>query len=261
MDKTAILVVSFGTSYNDTREKTIDKIEDAIKEAFPKIDVRRAWTSGIIMRKIAKRDGVHINDVQQALEELVAEGYERVFVQPTHIIGGEEYHKIIKQMRKFHHKIKLAGIGAPLLASSEDYEKVCDIIARQAGELAEDEALLLMGHGSQNHPAYSAYAALDYRFKNLGYKQIYVGTVEGFPDMDDALALIKEKPYKKVKLMPLMIVVGDHANNDMASDDDDSWKTILREEGYEVDLIMKGLGEMPEIQQMYVNHMKEVIED
>lgn len=260
MDKTALVVVSFGTSYNDTREKTIDKIEGQIEAAFPEIDVRRAWTSGIIMNKIKKRDGLHINNVTEALEELVAEGFKRVYFQPTHIIGGEEYHKIIMQMKKFVHRIELGGIGRPLLSTSEDFKKVCNIVVDQAGGLSEDEGLVLMGHGSQNHPADTAYPALDYRFKNLGYKNVFVGTVEGFPELDDVLELLKERELKKLKLMPFMIVVGDHANNDMAGDHEDSWLNILKGQGYEVELIMKGLGEIPEIRQMYVDHIREVIE-
>lgn len=260
MKKTALLVVSFGTSYEETRQKTIDRLEEKMAQSFPELDVKRAWTSSMIMRKIEKRDGIHINNVKEALEELVDQGYERVIFQPTHIIGGEEYHKIVMQMRKFVHKIELAGIGMPLLSYSEDYEKLCKSVMKYAGPLGEDQALVLMGHGSQRHASDSAYAALDYRFKNLGYKNVHVATVEGFPVLEDAIKLLKDSQVKKVKLMPLMIVVGDHANNDMAGDDQDSWKNILAKEGYQVELIMKGLGEIAEIQDMYVDHAREVVD-
>ncbi|MEG0391907.1 MAG: sirohydrochlorin cobaltochelatase [Anaerovoracaceae bacterium] len=252
--KKEILVVIFGTSHQDTREYTIEAIEQEIQRNFGEMEVRRAFTSGMIMEVLKKRDNLHIDTVDEALGKLAAEGYKKVFLQPTHIINGDEYEKIVNQVRRHECDFWDIKIGAPLLTASADYDQVCHGLMKEVS-LKEDEVLLLMGHGT-GHFADSAYAALDYRFKALGYENVFVGTVEGYPELDTVLPLLAARSPKKVILLPLMVVAGDHAKNDMAGEED-SWKTILEEQGYAVDCILKGLGEFPSIRELYVAHIKE----
>lgn len=264
MSKTALLVVSFGTSYNETREKTIDKIEEKIANTFSDTDFKRAFTSGMIIEKIRKRDNIKINNVKEAIEEILQEGYSNILVQPTHIINGDEYEKMLEQLEPFIERFESVKVGAPLLTDSDDYDKVVEIISNEIGQLGEGEHAILMGHGTE-HFIDVAYAALDYRFKAKGNRRIHVGTVEGYPMIEDIineLEYLKEKgeEVRKVKLLPFMIVAGDHAINDMASDEEDSWKTLLEQKGYEVECIVKGIGEYTQIQDMFVEHLKKVAE-
>lgn len=258
-DKIPLIVVSFGTSYENTRRKTIDKIEEDLGAAFPELDVRRAWTSGVIMRKLLERDDVKINNVEEAMEEIVAQGYSQVVVQPTHIINGAEYEKMLMQLSKFQGRISFLGVGLPLLSLSDDYESVCHAVMSNIKPLEKGEVLLLMGHGSGHH-ADAAYAALDYRFKNLGYDDVFVGTVEGFPELEEVLPAIRKRKPDKIRLLPLMIVAGDHAINDMAGEGKDSWASILNREGYEVESVIKGLGEFSQIRDIYIRHLSQVME-
>lgn len=256
MSKKGLLVVSFGTSYKETRERTLDVIERELSQDAVGYDFKRAFTSGMIINKMKKRDGIFINNVKEAMEELVKEGYEEVVVQPTHILNGDEYEKMLRLMKPYVDKFKSVKVGVPMLTSSDDYENTVNAIMDEVGKLESDEALVLMGHGT-GHFSDSAYAALDYRFKSMGHDGVFVGTVEGFPELSDMLPLIKKYNPKKVKLMPFMIVAGDHATNDMASDEDDSWKTILKNEGYEVEIIFKGLGELDGIRKIFRNHCRQ----
>lgn len=260
MEKRALLVVSFGTSYRQTREKTIDVIERELDEAACGFDLKRAFTSTIIMKKLKERDGIFIDNVGEAMERLLSEGYEHVVVQPTHILNGDEYEKMLSFMEPYSDKFKKISVGKPLLTSSDDYDRCVEAMMKEIGELKEDEAAVLMGHGSE-HFSDAAYAALDYRFKARGYSGVFVGTVEGFPEIDDILMPLKKRNPKKVKLLPLMIVAGDHAINDMASDEDDSWNSILKSEGYETEVILKGMGEIAEIRDIFKEHMLKAMEE
>lgn len=255
----AILVVSFGTSYADTREKTIDATEQKIQEAFPEYDLKRAFTSQIIIDKIKDRDGIEINNPTQALTNLKDEGYTDVYIQPLHVINGAEYDELIEAVTAFTEEFEVLKIGKPLLTSHEDYAAVANAYINYMPERAENEAVVFMGHGT-HHDANAAYACLDYVFEDEGINNVFVGTVEGFPELDTVIKKLESNQIEKVTLMPLMVVAGDHAQNDMAGDEEDSWKIILKSQGYDVDCILKGLGEMPEIQEIYIEHLQAVID-
>lgn len=257
--KKAILVVSFGTTYKDTMEKNIEVLERDIAGLFPDRTFARAFTSGMIMRKLEKRDGIKINNVKEAMEQLEKDGYEDVFVQATHIMNGEEYEKMTAQLEHFENKMSIKS-GKALLTSSDDYDKVVNALCTEAfSEYLDEEGtvIVLMGHGT-GHFADAAYAALDYRFKAAGHKNVFVGTVEGYPDLDTVVEKVEELEPKKVVLMPFMIVAGDHAKNDMAGDEEDSWKSVFSAKGYEVECLLKGLGEIPAIRRIYLEHAKEL---
>lgn len=251
--KQAILAVSFGTSHRETREKTIEAIEQQLRENFPAYELRRAFTSGMIMKVLKQRDSLHIDNVTEAMEKLAKDGFVKVVLQPTHILNGDEYDKMVSQAMAFQDRFHTISIGEPLLTGSRDYEMVCKGVMNHFSDLGEDEALVLMGHGT-GHFADAAYSALDYRFKALGYKQVFVGTVEGYPELSDVLKQVRAYGPKKIILLPFMVVAGDHAVNDMASDSEDSWKSAFKKEGYEVECVLRGLGEFPEIRDIYMSH-------
>ncbi len=261
VNKKAVLVVSFGTSYNESREKTIGAVEKKIAEAFPDYDQRRAFTSQIIIDKIEQRDNEKIDNVKEAMEKLVDEGYGTLVIQPTHVMNGEEYDEMKELAEPFEENFVSVKYGVPLLTSSDDYKEVIDAIAEETPELSDKTcAVVFMGHGT-SHFADSAYSALDYRFKAEGYDNAFVGTVEGYPDLDKIKEDLKKFNPDKVVLIPLMIVAGDHVNNDMAGDEEDSWKTQLKKEGYEVECILKGLGEYSGIQDIFAEHCKAALND
>ncbi len=256
--KKAILVVSFGTSHGDTREKTIGAIEKDITEAFPDYEIRRAFTSQMILKVLEKRDGVVIDSVTEAMNKLVEEDFQEVFVQPTHVIPGDEYDEMEEAVNAFGHRIDRLTIGTPLLYTNEDYTKVIQAVMEQFPNLEKTEALVLMGHGT-DHPINAVYAALDYQFKDMGYSNVFVGTVEAYPDIEGIYKKVDAYKPERVILRPLMVVAGDHARNDMAGDDEDSWKTIFETAGYKVDCIMKGLGEIKAIRDIYLEHIHQNI--
>lgn len=254
--KKAILVVSFGTSYEETRKKTIDCIEQEIQNAYPEYRVYRAWTSKMIMKKLKVRDGVHVMNVCEAMEQMEKDGIEEVIVQPTHVMNGYENDRMTEDVKAYSSHFSRVVIGAPVLTCVEDQVKIIEAVAENL-PVAEDEALVLMGHGTE-HFANSIYAALDYQFKDMGYPNIFVGTVEGYPELDNVKKLLKKSGLKKVALAPFMIVAGDHATNDLAGDEEDSWKSVLKSEGYEVRCILKGLGEYPQVRSLLVDHIAAV---
>lgn len=257
MCKKAILVVSFGTSYRETRDKTIGAIEREIAGAWPEYQVRRAFTSGMILRVLKNRDGIHIDNVEEAMERLAADGFTEVAVQPTHVINGDEYEKMWQQLRPYENRFERFTVGKPLLTSSEDYGKVVEAVMGEIS-LAEDEMLVLMGHGTE-HFVDAAYAALDYRFRDMDWDNVTVGTVEGYPAFEQVEKQVKRRGPKGVVLMPFMIVAGDHATNDMAGEEEDSWKSQFMAQGYEVRCILKGLGEMQAIRDIFLEHAREAI--
>lgn len=257
--KKAILVVSFGTSYNDTRALTIDATEKAVADAFPDYEVRRAFTSQIIIDKLKSRDGLEINNVDQAMRQLVADGVGTLVVQPTHVMNGYEYEEMVAAVEPYAAHFAALSYGAPLLSGVDDYMELIEAFKTEiAADLPEDTALVLMGHGT-HHFANATYAALDYMFKDQGMKNVFVGTVESYPDLDTVMAHVRDAGYTKVRLQPLMVVAGDHANNDMAGEEEGSWKTEFKAEGFEVDCILTGLGEYPSIQRMYAEHVANAI--
>lgn len=258
-DKKAVLVVSFGTSYNDSREKTIGAVEKKIAETYPDYDQKRAFTSQIIIDKLAERDNEHIDNVPEAMQKLIDEGYGTVVIQPTHVMNGEEYDEMLEETAPFEDKFVSVKYGKPVLTSTEDYEKVINALVAETPQISEEgTAVVFMGHGTE-HFANATYSALSYRFKAMGYNNVFVGTVEGYPDLDRVKEELAQFQPKKVVLLPLMIVAGDHANNDMAGDEEDSWKTQLKKEGYEVECVIKGLGEYSGIQDILVEHCGEAM--
>jgi sirohydrochlorin cobaltochelatase len=257
-DKKALLVVSFGTSHAETREKTIGAIEKNIAAAYPDHEMRRAFTSGMILKVLEKRDGIVIDNVAEAMNRLVSDGFEEVLVQPTHVIPGDEYDDMVGDVMMFEDRFEKVRIGTPLLYDTGDYRKVISAVMAQFPDMGEREALVLMGHGTE-HPINAVYAALDYMFKDMGYPNVFVGTVEAYPGVETALKQVEAFRPEKVILMPLMVVAGDHAINDMAGDEEDSWKSIFEKAGFKVECILKGLGEFQAIRDIYLEHIAQVL--
>ncbi|MGL4606169.1 MAG: sirohydrochlorin cobaltochelatase [Eubacteriaceae bacterium] len=255
MEKKALLVISFGTSYLETRKKTIEATEKFLRKSYPEHDFFRAFTSRMIVNKLKKRDGEIVDLPKEALEKIKEAGYTQVDCQTTHIINGYEYDLTLKEIKEFEKDFKYLTLGKPLLTTVEDYEQTVDVVMKKLPKLKKDEAIIYMGHGSDHH-ANATYPCLDYMFKLKGHKDIYVGTVEGFPELENLVPILKEKNYKKIYLAPFMLVAGDHAINDMASDEEESWKTILEEQGFKVSCILEGLGEYQGIQQLFLEHLK-----
>lgn len=258
-EKKAILVVSFGTSYHHTREKTIDIIENEIQAAFPDYAIYRAWTSKMIMAKLLKRDGIKINNVKEAMEQMAADGITDVIIQPTHVINGIENDLMKEDALSYQDQFRSLSFGTPLLTSEQDNWDMIQAIADEFSSLSDEEALVLMGHGT-THYANSIYAALDYSFKDKGHKNIFLGTVEAYPSMETLMKMICEKAPKKVILAPFMIVAGDHATNDMAGDDPESWRCQFENQGFLVECCLKGLGEYPAVREIFIRHIREVME-
>jgi Cobalamin biosynthesis protein CbiK, Co2+ chelatase len=257
MKNKGILVVSFGTTYKKSIEKTIAVVENKIQEKYPDYVVKRAFTSSMIIKTIMAR-GEAVSSVTQALGMFLAQGVKEVYIQPTHIIAGDEYEKLIKFAMNFRDKFEVLKIGKPLLYTIEDMFLVTDIISNNI-EIEEDEALVFMGHGTE-HPVNTVYAAMDYIFKERGCKNIFMGTVESYPSLENVAKMVKNSGYKKVVLSPFMLVAGDHATNDMASDDEESWKTYFEANGMETRVVMKGLGEYQGIQDMYLEHINRYLQ-
>lgn len=251
-----ILIVSFGTSYPDTRRVTIDAIESTIRSAHPDIPVYSAWTSKMIIHKLAETTGEKIWTVREALTQMSSDNITDVCIQPTHITNGIENDRMKEEALELENAFSSITFGDPLITSKEDMQTIVQIIANTFRRLTDEEALILMGHGS-NHHANTVYAALDYMFKEMGFPRIHVGTVEAYPTFENALNLLKKQDIRKVHLAPLMIVAGDHAANDMAGDGDDSWASMCKKAGYEVICHLKGLGEYPEIQKMFLAHLEQ----
>ena len=259
-NKGAILTVSFGTSYNDSREKTIDAVENAIASAYPDYEQRRAFTSQIIIDKLKERDGTYIDNVEEALDRLVSEKVKTLIVQPTHVMSGYEYDDVVSAVEEYSDKFDSVAVGAPLLTSDEDYKELAEALVSETSEYNTDgSAIVFMGHGTE-HEANETYMKLQETMSSLGGAENYfIGTVEATPTLEDVIAAVKKGGYKKVVLEPLMIVAGDHANNDMAGDEDGSWKTEFEKEGFEVECVLRGMGEFGEVQQMFVDHVADAI--
>ena len=256
---TELLVVSFGTSYNDSRRETIGAIEKAMQTAFPDYSVRRAFTSQIIIDHVKDRDGVTIDNVEQALERAVNNGVKTLVVKPTHLMNGLEYEELTDELAKYSDSFEKIAIGDPLLTSDADFEAVMTAITDATKDAADGKtAICFMGHGTTADST-SVYSKMQTLLTDKGFNDYYVGTVEATPSLDDVLAAVQKGSYEKVILRPLMIVAGDHANNDMAGDEDDSWKSTFEKAGYTVDCQVEGLGQLEAIQQLFVEHAKAAI--
>ena len=256
-----ILVVSFGTSYSNSRHVTIGAIEDAIREAYPDYQVRRAFTAQIIIDKLKKEENIEIDNVKQALDRAVANGVKTLVVQPTHLMNGLEYNDLKKELDKYKDKFDKIALGKPLLTSDEDFKQVIAAITNDTKEYLDGEtAICFMGHGTEAD-SNKVYATLQEKLKAAGYNDYFVGTVEAKPSVDDLIAQVKERgKYKRVILQPLMVVAGDHANNDMAGDGEDSWVSKFKAAGFEVKPVLRGLGQNYDIQKIYLEHLKAAID-
>lgn len=245
--KKAIILVSFGSSMDHVVKAYIEPVEIYFTNQFTDYEVRRAFTSNFIRKKLHNR-GVTIDSVEEAIEKLISEQYEEILLQPLHIIPGYEYEKIRRAYEAYKDQVSLK-LSTPLLFTNEDYKKAVDAISAHLPKLADKEALLFMGHGTK-HQANAAYFALA---KHLGdhNPHYYIANVEQIPPLDDTITTLKEAGYKKIYLMPFMLVAGDHALNDMASDEEDSWKSILTGEEFEVECILRGLGGYQEIHRLF----------
>lgn len=267
-DKKAILVVSFGTTFADTRKVTTDAVESKIRAAFPEYEVRQAFTSRIIIKRLAERDGIKIDTEKQALDKLKAEGYTEVIVQPLHMEAGDEYAKLTHVVEKYEESkaFNKISIGHPVLyytgqegEKPDDYAIAIKALENQLPKLGKQEAVAMMGHGGVN-PSNAAYAALQMKINDAGLKNVFIFTVEGYPTVENLITELRANKIKKVTLMPFMLVAGDHANNDMAGDDKESFKSQLIAAGFKVDTYLHGLGENVGIQDIYVQHVKDAIE-
>lgn len=258
--KPVILAVSFGTSYNDNRDLSIGAVEEALQTAFPDYEVRRAFTSQTIIDILAERDDLDIDNVTEAMDRLVADGVTDVVIQPTHVMAGYEYDDVMAEIASYEDQFDSFKVGVPLLSTDADADQLVAILAEETAEYnTEDTAIVFMGHGTE-HDANAAYSALQQWFVDAGYDNYFIGTVEATPSLDDVLAQVQATDATKVVLLPLMIVAGDHANNDMAGDEDDSWKTTFTNAGYEVQCVLKGLGQYEGVQQMIVAHAQAAID-
>ena len=266
--KTEILVASFGTSFNTNRVNTIGAIEAAIENEFPEFSTRRAFTAQIIINHIQARDGERIDNIEQALDRAVENGVKNLVVQPTTLMSGFEYDDVVKAVKEYESKFDQVVIGKQMCATKEDRETALKAVYKS---IAEDEGLtvdeakdcdtayVLMGHGTA-HSAMSLYTDFQKMAGELGYKNVFVGTVEGEPEgtgVEDVIKAVKTAGYKKVILRPIMVVAGDHANNDMAAEDDEeSWYSMFTAAGIEAKTQIKGMGELAEIQDLFVEHAK-----
>lgn len=259
---TELLVVSFGTSYNENRRLTIGAIEDAFDDAFgDKYSVRRGFTSQIVIDHIYSRDHVKIDNVTEALERAVNNDVKTLIIQPTHIMDGYEYNDLVDEVAQYADAFDKISIGAPLLTSDEDFQAVMEAITSDTEDYDDGEtAICFMGHGTEAK-SNAVYEKLQTMLKDAGYDNYYIGTVEAEPSLEDVIAQVNGGSYKRVVLQPLMIVAGDHANNDMAGSDEDTWKTKFEEEGYEVVCLIKGLGEIPAIRDIFVQHAQNAIDE
>ena len=258
MKKQGILVVSFGTSREETRKKTIEAVEQAVREAYPHWEVRRAFTSPTI-RRILARQGLVVDSVPQALEAMLEDGFTQVWMLCTHLIPGEEYDKLQAEAEAFRPRFDSLTLTTPLLFTTQDYRRVAEAMMERHTPM-DGEALIFLGHGT-HHQANCVYPALDFTFREMGYPHVFVGTVEGYPDADSVVRRVKEAGYEKARLIPLMLVAGDHAQNDMAGDEPDSWKSLLEGAGIQTRCWLEGMGELPAIQKLYLDHLMETMEE
>ncbi|MCH4888256.1 sirohydrochlorin cobaltochelatase [Acidaminobacter sp. JC074] len=258
-NKQAMLVVSFGTSYADTREATLDATQKVFEEKFGSYDLYRAFTAQTIIDILEERDGIDVYNVREAFEELKKQNYGTVVVQSLHVMNGAEYDDMMAVIDEFRDDFNEIKVGKALLTSHEDYENTIAALATNFPEMKDNEAVVFMGHGT-HHEANAVYASLEYAFHVDGYDNVFVGTVEGFPTFENVVSQLEEKGIEKVTLMPLMIVAGDHAENDMGGDEEDAWKVMLKKQGYEVDVYMHGMGENQGIRDIFIKHAEDAIE-
>ena len=254
-----LLVVSFGTSFNDSRRLTIGGIERALQKAFPDWSVRRAFTSQIIIDHVKSRDGEVIDNVSEALDRAVENGVKTLVVQPTHLMHGYEYTDLVNELAEYADAFESITVGEPLVNSAEDFSMTAAVLADVTASYNDGKtAIVYMGHGTEAE-SNEIYAKMQQLMKDAGYENYFIGTVEAEPSLEDVLALVQAGSYERVMLRPMMIVAGDHANNDMAGEEEDSWKSVFEAAGYEVECVLQGLGQSSVVQQMFVQHCAEAM--
>ena len=254
-----LLVVSFGTSYNDSRRLTIGAIESALEKAFPDWSVRRAFTSQIIIDHVLKRDGVKIDNVAEALDRAANNGVKTLVVQPTHLMHGFEYTDLKSALAEYADAFEQIILAEPLLNTDADFDMVAEAVVNATAQYDDGKtAICFMGHGTEAE-SNSVYAKMQTVLSEAGCEHYYIGTVEAEPSVEDVLKMVQAGAYERVVLRPLMIVAGDHAHNDMAGDDDDSWKSIFEAAGYEVTCVLEGMGQLSEIDSLFVEHTREAM--
>lgn len=252
-----LLAASFGTSYQETRCRTIGAIEEELEQAFPGYSVRRGFTSRMIINRVKTKDQIIIDSLEEALKRAADNKVRHLIVQPTHMMDGFEYMALVNKVEEYSNQFEQTAVGKPLLSAEEDFQAVIQALTEETEEYDDGEtAFCFMGHGTEAQ-ANQVYRKLQEMFRAAGHENYFIGTVEAEPALEEVLAQVKEGSYKRAVLQPLMIVAGDHANNDMAGEEEGSWKQAFEEAGYEVSCILRGLGELEKIRQIFVKHAKE----
>ncbi len=249
----AILVASFGSTCAETREKTIGAIEARIRRTWPDYFVCGCYTSGRILAVLRKNEGIFADNPAAALQKAAAGGVREIIIQPTHIMEGVEYHKLLQEAEKYSSCFETLAMGRPLLSSEEDFKVMTGAILSHLPDPGEKTAVLLMGHGSDT-PSNAVYRELENCLRKEGAFRHYFATAEGEPVIEDVLPVLKEKQYEEILLSPFLITAGRHALKDLAGETGNSWKEILLREGFRVRTVLRGIGEWSEVQELFVNH-------
>ena len=261
-DKDAIVVMSFGTTYKENRVKTIEATVNEIQAAHPNVKVVPAFTSHIIIDRIKKNEGIHYPTPEEALDHLKAEGYTRIALVSLDVIPGMEYDYNKAVFHNYKEKFKKMTLATPLIywqgqeEQADDVEDFVDALFTEIKKPSKNSAVLIMAHGTP-HPSNAYYSVIQSKLEEMKYKNVYIYTVEGWPNLETVIPKLKANKIKNVTLVPMMMVAGDHANNDMAGDEDDSHKSILEKEGFKVSAVLRGLGENKAIRALYVKHANE----
>ncbi len=255
--KKAILVVSFGTSHPDTLDQTIGAVEDYAREYFPDEKVYRAFTSRRIIELLQKRYDIYVDSLEDAMKRMEADGISRLVVQPTYVVHGAAWYGLKEELKRYESRFETLKLGAPLLNRPEDYKACVHAMIDEWG-LDKDEIIVIAGHGTQQY-AQSAYTMLEYMFHTLGYTNVLVGTVRGFPDINNVTAKLALLNKKKIRIIPFMIVSGEHVRTDLA-EGEDSWTARFERLGFRTEVMNHGLGEMQGIRRIFAEHMKEAME-
>lgn len=258
MNKKGILVVSFGTSILNILKSCIESTENSIKNAFKDYEVRRAFTSNMIISKLKIENNIYIDTVDEALKKMKEEHFEEIYIQPLHIIPGDEYDKMLKYSKKYKDVFKKLVIGRPILYREDDYRIAAMALKKQITENYNGKAIILMGHGS-THPINASYSMLQNILRDTGIKNIFIATVEGYPILENVIPQLKKQNIDNIILMPFMLVAGNHVVEDMAGDSQDSWKNRLGKLGFKVEMYLHGLGENMAFHQIYINHIRDSI--
>ena len=278
-DQRLLLAVSFGTSFADTREKTIGAIERRLEERFPDCTVQRCFTSRMIRKKLLERDGLEIYSPEQAMRNAKEKGIRELIVQPLYLMHGFEHRRLMEAVREAAPSFDKLAVGKPLLSDDTDFSTMADAILRNLSAPEPDTAVVLMGHGNEKKTRHipentkaeimsardiqdnAVFAGLQQSLRKAGADNYFVATVEGEPEIGDILPVIKERGFRIVVLAPFMVVAGDHARNDLAGEDEDSWKNIFTRSGFQVETVLRGIGEWEEVQDLFAAHAAQCMEE